>query len=155
MRGINHRYDHAAARHTLSHLRADLDTHNPGAVELIDATLRPHGHDFDALASRLTATLPHLIALPYNPHDTANHMTALVQDIIARVDRARVAAAAIRKMESSVAASMATKPATRWENNNSHGGATESTTTKSSADSFSFKPAAKLNGNATPGQVRV
>ena len=90
-------YDYATARQTLGTLRACLDEHSPGAVEVIDAALVPHGFDFSDVATRLHATIPHLISLPYSPHDSTNHMLALIADIVERVRRAREQAATVAK----------------------------------------------------------
>jgi hypothetical protein len=96
-------YDHATARHTLAHLAASLDEGNAGATHAITEALAPHGHTLEELCQTLHDSLPHLIALPYNPHDSANHMAALIQDMVERVV-AKMEKDAARQAESSAVA---------------------------------------------------
>jgi len=82
-------YDYASARHTLTNLRLTLENKSPGAVKMLTEALSPLGISFDQLAARLQETIPHLISLPYSPHDSANQMLALVSDVVRRAEVAR------------------------------------------------------------------
>jgi len=81
-------YDYAAARQTLANLRQTLDEQNPGASAVLEVALETMGASLDDLQEKLRGTIPHLIALPFSPNDTANAMLALVQDIVERVSKA-------------------------------------------------------------------
>ena len=81
-------YDYAAARQTLANLRQTLDEQNPGASAVLEVALKTMGASLDDLQEKLRGTIPHLIALPFSPNDTANAMLALVQDIVERVSKA-------------------------------------------------------------------
>ena len=106
-----------------------LDERSAGASHAIAEALEPLGYEFHMLATRLHETLPHLIALPYNPHDSANHMLALTQDIIERVGRSNKA----RQEVAAVA-----------------GGGDDKGTSRLSSE---FKPVGKLGSEI--GKVRV
>jgi len=82
-------YDYGAARHTLANLRDELEAHNPGAVEAIEAALEPLSVPFGTLAASLQSTIPHLISLPYSAHDSTTQMLALVSDIVERTTLAQ------------------------------------------------------------------
>ena len=126
-------YDFGRARHTLANLRTALDEGNPGAAEAIDEALKPMGYTFDDLAHRLSTTIPHLISLPYSQSDSANQMTALVQDIVERVIKAQLT------VQRNEAAARAAGTATAAKQQDERGG------------SFAFKPGATKQATTTGG----
>ena len=89
-RGQGRRQDHQPLLSHHHHQAFHQQAQERATFRIAEA-LEPLGYEFHMLATRLHETLPHLIALPYNPHDSANHMLALTQDIIERVGRSNKA----------------------------------------------------------------
>jgi len=78
-------YDHAAARRTLANLHTALEEANPGSKQAITKVLAPLGYTMRDLCVTLHGELPHLITLPYDPHDSSHRMSEMIQDILERI----------------------------------------------------------------------
>ena len=88
-------YDFEAAKAFLRSLRADLEEANPGAVALMEAYLEAEGSkvSFESVQHALSHSIPNVISVSLQPDGTANHWSAVVQDVI---DKIATQAASVR-----------------------------------------------------------
>ena len=74
-------YDHAAAHAYLAELDTELERRNPGASEL----LLEHNFDLTEAAWKLSATLPAIISVGFNPSASKNVLSGMLADVIDEV----------------------------------------------------------------------